>query len=410
MAIAYASDNVALLKSMYPDKPADYVVRQQSKWYNMVRKDTMFGGEDKKVVVPYGGGAGISGDYATALANAQATLEARFSVTHQPLYGISKIGGDVIARTLNDEMALVRALTYYTERAVDKWNRNLLAQIWSIGGGALTRFTATGTTVTNDYFTCDPISDVGNFEVGQKVTLSTSATSVAGLVDSGTTLTVEAVNYATGVVTFTAAINTVAGAANTNYVHLEGTLGKGITGIRGWVPITAPTAGDSHFGVDRSVAVNNLAGVRYDGSGKGHIDAIRQYYALVARMGITADAFFCSPIDHEKCESELLGKGWVDISGELTVGHRALMIETAAGPAKIISEPYCPQGYGFPLMMDEWSFETAGECPQYLDFDGVGKFLRSETSDSVNLRLGMYGNCFCNNPGKQGVVTFAAIS
>jgi hypothetical protein len=408
MSIIAISDSTELLKILYPDSLPDMIVRQQSKFYNNIKKTTQFGGKWREVTLTYAGGAGISGDYGTAYANVSATKEASFAVTRGKLYGITKIEGEAIAGTLSDKMALAKMLEHNIREANKKLQRALITQLWSLGGGAITKMTAAGCTVTNAYFTCSPTSDAVKFEVGDHFNFASGMTT--GLRDLGKALTVVAVNAATGVVTFDAAINTVAGVAATDYVFREGTFGKALTGIRGWIPITAPVYGaDSFFGVDRGVDVTKLAGIRYDGTGQNHLDAIGDYSALELTLGASTDMVLMSPRDFRKVDAELGGKATTKIGGEVEVGHTGIIYESASGTKRIVAEAFCPQGYALPVTLDDWEMATAGACPSFLDFDGIGRLLRSETTDSVVCRMGLYGNLICNNPGRQGLIKLSPV-
>lgn len=412
-ANTFAAHSSTLFHSIYQGKDPAYTALKISKFLSEIKRTTTFVGADKKVTVKIAEGAGVSANHAKALAGRGPMLHRRFSVTRAKLYAIASIDGEAIAaaRSAKDQRgAQIDMVKYSLKDCNERFMRRFSEQIWSVGGGAVTRFTAAGTTVTNAYFTCDPVSDAAKFQVGAKYCLSTdtgTGAAPAGLLDGGSTLEVSAVNLDTGVVTFTAAINTVAGASNTNYVFPEGDYGESMTGVRGWLPVTAPTSGDSFFGVDRSVHVTRLAGMRYSGGGGLKIDTIVRACGHASLQGANPSRCYVSPDDWSDISNEISAKEWVELpNADRKLGHKGLSIETQVGQVILVSEAYAPKGYFNLLNLDDWSFESAGDFPQVLDYDKLAQLHRDESSDSCTYRSGGYGNLICENPGNQLLGTF----
>ena len=401
--------STSLLKRVYRDGPPAHTALQISKFLAEVRKDTAYEGEDYRVTVTIAAGSGVSADFATAKANMSATSERQFALGYRTLYSLCAIEGPAVRMSRTNKGSLARLLDHNVRNTTEKFNRALSAQITSSAGGSLTRLT-TATTVTNTYFTCAPTSHASRFEVNDYLQLaSDDGTGAAPTALRTGRVRVTGVTYATGVIAVTPAISTgIVGAVNTDYVFREGDYGKAFTGIQGWVPITAPAGGDSFKGVNRSVCENKLAGLRFVGAGRPRLETIRDALADMAMTGANPDRLYTNPRDFSCIQGELGDKSWIALpNANPKLGHRGLSYESPAGSLIIVSEPWIPEGYAWPLKLDTWTLHTAGECPSILNEDGTGRLHRLEGADAYELRIGAYGELECSEPGQNGVITWA---
>lgn len=400
-----------LLKTIFQGRSPAWTALMKSKFLSEVEHDRDYGGDDNATVnVTIAAGSGVGSTFEAAKANIDETNEKRFALGFKQLYALTAIKGSAIARSRSNKHAIARLLDHNVKHTTEKFNRALSSQIWSIGGGAMTKLTATGATLTNDYFTCEPASDAGKFEVGDYLVFASddgTDSNPAGTRGGGSRLRVTAVNLKTGKVTLDDTLDSVPAIAATDYVFREGDYSYAFTGIRGWVPATDTLADTTFKGVARGAHLTRLAGLRYNTTGGMLWDKVRNGLALAAQTGASPNRLYTNPADFVKLEREVDAKAWIDLPEvDPRLGHRGIRYESAVGSVIVVSEPWCPEGYGYALNLSTWRLRTAGDCPMFLDEDKLGKLHRLEASDAYEVRMGCYGELECQNPGENLVITW----
>jgi hypothetical protein len=410
MASANTTNQLPLLKRLWGDKVAEPLYKR-SKFLASIKKDTDFGGEGRYVNVTIGPTAGGSADFATALANQDATSEKRFFVTHRKEYQVFSIQGDLIARSRGNKNAVLESVKQQADKARYAFFRSMAARAWGNAGGAL-GVISSGSTVSSTTITLATRADVVRFEPNMRVTAADddgSAASPAGVLDNGTQLTITAINRSTGTLTASAAWNTIAGIAAGDYIHRAGDYSLAMTGTRGWAPVSDPSASENFFGLDRTLGdIQRLSGIRVSGSGGSKEETLISAGAEAQMAGAESKLVFCNPLDLADLVKEQGSKVVYQQaqSREAGIGFDVIKVHTPVGNVGVTSEPDVPKGYAWMLDTDEITLRTAGDCPMMLNEDGVGKLMRSATDDSYQGRLGCYGNFFFENPGHSVIITW----
>ena len=255
------------------------------------------------------------------------------------------------------------------------------------------------------------VEDVVAFEEGASIKISVDA---ATNPHTGT-LTVSSVDRDLGRVTFTANLNTIAGLADGDLLFRAGDFTSAndtncIAGFSAWVPATAPTAGDAHFGVDRSADPTRLAGLRYSTTthpGYSTEDALMLLASRVGREGGKPDLAFTG-FDRYRALSQALdtkaefGKVTVKVPGaptaQATIGFDAINVIGPKGVIQVLPDACCPEDTLWCLSKNTWEFKSLGPAPRPVLLDG--KWSRdSHNSDDIEIRSGVYGNLLCKAPG-----------
>lgn len=408
MTTANPTNQLPLLNRLFPKGVAEPMFKR-SPFLNSCKKDTKFGGEGRHVNVTVAPTAGGSSDFATAVANQDATTEVRFFVTHKKEYQVFSVQGDLIARSKGDKNAVLEAVTQQADKARYAFFRALTARAWGHAGGAL-GVISSGSTVSSTSITLATRSNHVRFERNMRVQLSSTNGTSGSLRDSGRQLTIDSINRATGVVTATAAWNTISGAATGDSIFRAGDFGNAMTGAQGWAPTSDPSASESFFTVDRTdYDVQRTSGIRISGGGAPKEDTLITACAEAQLAGADGDGrmVHLNPLDLSALVKELGSKRqYVDVKGREGIGFKALQVDAPGGAVIVASEPDVPQGFAWLTMMDEIYLRTAGEAPMMLNEDGVGKLMRSATDDAYQGRIGCYGNFFWENPGHVVVITW----
>jgi hypothetical protein len=199
----------------------------------------------------------------------------KFSVTRAAGYSFGRVENEAIAAAKSDRGAFVEMLRWSMDSAMDGLNKWIATQLYRDGAGVMGTISAV--TINTPAGGTDKIvltnkADVLNFSVGQFVHINESATNPDSGQDRGGSATYEisALDLDSGAIYVLG--NTEGGggaqtaiAGDSLYFATTGALayaGRYIKGLGAWIPTTAPTSGDSFFGVDRSVDVTRLAGHR----------------------------------------------------------------------------------------------------------------------------------------------------
>lgn len=266
----------------------------------------------------------------------------------------------------------------------------------------------------------DPATVV-NFEVGMTlVSYSVSSTTYTQSTAAALGYVI-AVNRSTGTVTVSATAGGNAGTpANWStsfpYLAVQGDIAFGsltlqtqflkVTGLAGWLPLTAPTSGDNFWGVDRSTDVTRLAGVRFDGSNESIEEALIDASSLVAREGGEPDMAFMSFGSYSALEKSLGSKvQYVEVKHDMAdIAFAGIRINAPYGPITVMPDRSCLTSAGSPvcylLQMDSWKLRSLGRAPHILTYGMEGlEGLRVGNADALEVRLGLYANLTCNAPG-----------
>lgn len=167
-----------------------------------------------------------------------------------------------------------------------------------------------------------------------------------------------------------------------------------IRGLGAICPLTAPTAGDSFYGTDRSIDVNTMAGWRFDGPPTTKLEhQINEMASYMNDTGVGRQLWsFANPEDVRlmlarangtiSLSEETLGKG------EYKYGLKYATVVTAAGDVRVYPDPYCPRGRWFGLNDEAVELGLLGEEPEIITVQGQNQIrLPGQDSFSVEARL-----------------------
>jgi len=180
-----------------------------------------------------------------------------------------------------------------------------------------------------------------------------------------------------------------------------------VAGLAAWLPVTAPTSGDSFWGVDRSADPTRLAGVRFNGQSETIEEALIDAAALVAREGGDPDMCFMNFASWAALEKSLGSKvQYVDVKHEeADIAFAGIRIHSPYGVITVIPDRNCPTQTAYLLSMSNWKLRSLGRVPHILTYGLEGlEGLRVGNADALEIRIGYYANLICNAPGWNCVV------
>ena len=390
------------------------MVYRNNPFLGVIPKYTKFGGLSMPIPVRYHDPQRRSATFATGQGNESASGVEQFSITRVKDYSFAYIDGQTIQATRGDNNAFLSYLTMEIDGAMNSLTRSLAVSLYGDGSGKI----GTASTVTAgngtpaaenpDIVVLTNAEDITNYEVGMSLVAAANS-SAAG---PGAAIVVTAVNRDAG--SFSIAQGSASGKiAPNDLIFQEGDYVDAgdrikVTGLDGWLPATAPAAGDLFAGVNRSKDATRLGGVRFDGSSMPVEEALIEAASKVARDGGRPDTAFCDFKTYASLEKSLGARvRYATLNApDVQIGFSGISIVGPAGEIKIIPDLNCNPDVMYLLQLDTWSLNSLGAAPQFLDLDD-NKILRDAGADAYEVRLGYYAAMGCSAPGYNARVALA---
>lgn len=372
----------------------------------MVPKKTDFGGKYKPIPIITGVSQGRSATFSNAQGNQSPVQIQSFLLTRVSDYSIATIDNQTMLASRTDKMSFLEGAKLVIDGAYRSVTNSLASSLFRSGTGSIGAIGSISTGV----ITLSNAADVVQFEVNQ--VLQANAT------DGGTPRAalgyVIAVNRYLGTVTVSAtglggSAGTPSGWAAADFLLVQGDLNAKVKGLAAWLPSTAPTTGDSFYGVDRSQDVTRLAGIRYDGSAQSIEESLIDSSSLLAREGGKPDVCITNFASYAALEKSLGAKvQYVDMKGPADIAFRGIMINGANSMIKVFPDRNCQAQTAYLLQMNSWCFNSLGDAPQVLRYGDGLEMLRVSNADAGEVRIGYYGALSTNAPGFNASVVLSA--
>ena len=394
----------AALKQYYMDDVVENLVYQDNPLLAMMPKDEKFGGQNMPVPLIYGNPQGRSATFSVAQSGSTSFSSklAQFLMTRVQDYSIATVGNEAIEASKGDDYAFMEAATTEIDGCINTLKRSIATSQYHSGFGEIGQIgSISGSTVT-----LLNIDDVTNVEVNQVHVFSASL-SASGLRNSGatTTLTVTKVDRVAGVITYSAALSTVVGAAANDYIFCSGDRQDSSTparlklaGLEAWAPAAAPTTGDSFFTVDRSVDPTRLGGVRYNGAGYPVEEVLIEGATRVAREGFAVTHAFMNFRTYGNLLKALGAKVQYIDAKVGNVGFSGVTVDGPRGRIEVYADQNCPSNRTWALTLRLWKMRSLGKLVRVIESDGL-QMLRQASADGIEIRYGSYNNMSTSAPG-----------
>lgn len=388
-----------IYKRRYSDKQVTDVATREHATLNRIMKRGGFTGSGFHYPITYANSQGVGGTFATVQAAASAMGGVQLAMTRKKKYGVITLDGEAIAAARSDKGAFYDLVTKHTDSILDEMGDSLAFDLFRDGTGMRGRRSS----ISSDIVTLTNAADVRNFKKGMTVIASPNADGSSPR--SGST-TVAGVSRSAGTVTLTSAA-AITSFANNDYLFRAGDPGTCMQGMATCTPLTAPTAGDSFRGIDRSVDVEALSGSRIDNASSGGI--IEEDFGLVAvgisTMGKKVKEGAVYPTNFWSVVRRLNAKvEYQDGGGTANYGFEYVQLHTPGGTIKLYSDPDVPTDRG-----RCWNPEA--HCIMHLDEflhiirDDGRPSLRSTSTDGIEIRARHMGNYLQEDTAAHGVIS-----
>ena len=394
----------AVLKELYFGQTPENLVYRTNPLLAMIPKKTDAGGKYVPAPIIVGASQGRSATFTNAQANQSPVLAKEFLVTRVSDYSIATIDNQTLLATKGDKAAFVDGLKTVVDGAFRSATLSAASALFRDGTGAI----GTISSISTGVITLSNAADAVQFEVNQVLQVATSAGGSARTAKGY----VIAVDRTAGTVTVAtsqggSAATPTSWVAN-DVIHGDGDIGAKMKGLAAWLPSTAPSSGESFFGVDRSSDPVRLGGVRYAGTSQPIEEALIDASMLLGREGGMPEYCFMSFASYAALEKALGAKvNYVNVEGPAGISFKGIRVYGANTEIKVMPDRNCPVATAYLLSLDSLKLISLNDVPHLFRYADGLEALRVYNQDAAEARVGYYGNLWCNAPGWNAVVTLA---
>lgn len=391
----------------------------------------------------YSRGGAVSANYTKAKELAKTTAQAKeFQVVPGQLFSACVFNNKELLASKSLRGAYINVASAKFFANAESFRKTLAVALYGTGHGELFTVASnqaditagTAATVTFPRHAIMGI-DIGS-EIEFKATPSTAATA------STPTGTVTAINGTTVTImpkvggTIASTVACIAGCSDST--------GAGLlpVGLAGWLPKTAPSSGESFFGVDRSIARDRLAGTYINGNGQAKYKTIEDGILALRAMGSLCDKIVMNDEDYLDMAREIEAKTYFtkanggEGKSKANVGYKDFGFSVSTNWLEnVIDSPYCPKGTAYILdsgTIELWTLTNAEKVADGISGNEAGKpdvngetdvqdkpyqllvndmFTINAGEDTIDgpaavVALNFYGQFVITNPSVNAVVQF----
>lgn len=395
----------AVLKELYDGQVPAELLYTKNPFLAMVSKKTDFGGRNYPMPVEYGTNQGASVGFTTAQANASANQYAEFLLTRVSDYAVGYISNELLLAATTDRESFIRSASAIVDGTMRTATNRLASALFRSGTGSIGSIGS----ISSGVITLADAQQVTQFEKNQ--VLQANATDGGGSPRAALGYVI-ARNAVAGTVTVSA---TFGGSAGTptgwttgDYLLMQGDNNGKLKGLAAWVPSTAPSGGESFFGVDRS-SDTRLYGLYQDQSSQSIEEGLIDTATLLSREGGRPDVAFVSYTSYAALKKALGSKvQYVDLQGPAGISFKGVELVGDDTTIKVIPDRSCQGQTAWLLTMDTWKLCSLGEAPMILKYGSNDEMLRVYNADQAELRVGMYLQLGCTAPGYNAQIKLSA--
>lgn len=393
----------AVLKSYYTNQRVQSLMYKDAPFYALLEKHKDFYGANYPLPMRVTNPQGRSSTFSNAQAQKVASNYKTFTLTRASDYSLASISSEAIMASETNPGAFLKLATAEIDGALESLKRSISWSLFGDGTGALGAVTSISSAdpaviqLTN-------VEDIVKFEVGQLIQMRSGATTRV-FASGVTTATIAGVDRDAGTIT-----TDVDNSGNTDTLNVGDTLNVvgdynvKLKGLAAWVPSTAPDS-TSFFGVDRTIDVTRLGGVRVSSTGKPLDEALIDAARRLGREGANPDYAFAGFSKYAAIEKTLGSRVQYEDIEVAGIGFRGISISGPQGKITVLPDRDCPENRIYMLEMGTWGFYSLKEPAMIVDLDG-NKMLRDGAADSCEVRCATYSQLGSNAPGHNAVLTF----
>lgn len=397
----------AMMKELYEGTDPQDVAMKKHVFLSDVQKKGGFVGDVMPTPIAYGHPQGRSRTFSTAQSRASASKFKKFNVTRVHDYGVVTVDSELMLASKGAGLgAFAEARKFEVDAMLAEVGDSLSRSLCRDSKGLLAKIATGG--VSGQVLTLEDIGSARHFSEG--MVFGAVLTPYGTPTQRSGVGTVSVVDRALGKITFTGTITSVTAG---DYLFADGDYSssdddQSISGLAGWIPFTAPTSGDSFFGVDRSADPTRLAGQRLDNaSAPIHENIMLLAEEIQAAGGTPTRAY----INHRQVTNLIWEMGskvqYAGGNDSQKLMTRGVLVPYSGGWVEVRGEPDLPRDRGYVLDMDVCELRYLGPgMPHLVDDDG-NMAVRAAADDGIEVRGRYYGNFRIVAPARCGVFSLS---
>lgn len=395
MSTASTLTTVAYIyEKMYADGLGDAAMREHPLFASIAKNGNFFG-ESFRYSVKYGNPQAIGGTFSTVQSNAGSSKGLQFEAYRKTKYGLITLNGEAIAASEGNRGALVDLVTNETDAVLAELIDSMAFDLYRDGNGVRGRRASASTNV----ITLTVADDARNFKVGMYVIADDTLSGASPRVGS---TYVTAVDEDAGTITLNSAA-AITSFADNDYLYRAGDPATCVEGLSVLTPLTAPTAGDSFRGQDRSVDPARLSGSRLDDTATNIEENAGRTAVKISQRGKKASAYYLNPTNFWTVARRLNAKVEYSSGGtSADYGFEYMLIHTPAGTMRTYSDADCPTNRAYLLNPENHYIRHLRELPHIVQEDGRPN-LRQASDDGIEVRVRSFSNYIQTIPASFGV-------
>lgn len=375
---------------------ADVAMRNHPRFAKISKRKNKLIGSDFRYTVRYQNSQGQGADLSDAIDAISAGAGKQLAATPKLQYHVLSYFGPDMMRAKSDKAAFYDLVTMHADGAHEEFGDQLAFLLYGDGTGARGRVSSEASEV----LTLTNPADARNFKIG--MTLEADDAAAGTSLNVGTTF-VTAINLKDGKVTTEDASD--ANIVANDYLFRKGDAASCMEGLAKCTPLTAPTAGDSFRGIDRSSFVELLAGSRVDNTAASIEENLGLCAVNISMNGRKVDTAYLNPINWWAVSRRLNAKvEFEGAGGEAGYGFEYITIYTPGGAVRVYSDPDCPTNRGY-LCNPESEYLAHNDELIHVIRDGGVSALRAATTDHWQVRLRSDHNYIQVAPSDFGVIS-----
>lgn len=384
-----------IYKRLYSDKQVGDLAMRDHPLFKMMKKEGGFTGSGFYYPIRYGNPQSVGGTFATTQGDAASSKGLQLNVSRKAKYGVITLDSEALYAAKGQAGAFLDLVSQETEGVLEEMGDSLAFDLYRDGNGIRGRRSS----ISSAVITLTVADDARNFKVGMTMGADDTSTGLSPRTGDSIVL---GVDENAGTVTITAA-GDITSFADNDWLFRAGDPGTCMSGLADHIPLTAPSAGESFRGVDRTAHTRLLAGVRVDDTATAIEENAGLVAVKIAQSGQKANTCMLNPVNFWQVVRRLNAKVTYDGGGnKAAYGFEGCDIHSPAGTLRVVSDPDCPTNRGYVMNLDSWFLKHLEGLPHIVSEDGRPT-LRRATSDGIETRVRAWVNSICTRPGANGV-------
>lgn len=399
MTVADSTNVAYIMKRRYSDAQSTEVARREHPTFYEIMETGSFDGSDFAYATTTGNPQGISSLFPNAQTNSDTMKGEQFLAVPKTKYGVCQLDGVSMMKARGNKGSFYDFVTRHIDGTLDEMGANLAFDLFRNGVGLRGRRASAAANI----ITLTNLRDVENFRRGMTVIASPN---IDGSSPRAGNTKVLRLNRAAKQITLVSAA-AITGFVDNDYLFRDGDPSNCIEGMGVATPLVAPTLGQLFRNVERTNDTEALAGSRIDDVSRYPEEILGDLAVEISIIGKKVSRGVVYPTVFQSMVKRLGAKvQYTSPGGAADIGFESIMIHTAGGALRIVSDPDQDPTLVRVWRPDAHQIKHIDELVHVIK-DDKNQSLRLGTADGIELRFRSVSNYLQPDQASHGVGTFA---